>query len=255
MNSKNQTVAFLILLAQTVVGLAVLMLVKLIPTPSWFSPSLLALLIFIILNVALAHLLNIKNELKNFWTLKKSYLLPLGAVGGLLIAAFPSLLALIFSEITFDQIIFQQAISFQTIGITLIIVGWEELWFRSILLNYCKRTLSPTTVSLLIGLFFMLVHLLNPNFEILNAGLALFFAGTFLTMSYFYTQSIWAPVGLHFGNNIFSNLFEVEFKNQLLFGSDGYISALILAALTLILWQKLKTNKFMLNYSLAYSNR
>jgi len=243
MKPRNKTVAFLIILAQTVVGLGVVLLAKIIPTPFWLSPSVLVLLLFMALNVALAYLLNIKNELKNYWSLRKSYFLLLGLVGGLVIAVFPSLAALIFGEISFEEIGIRQAISFRLIALTLVIVAWEELWFRGVLLNFCQRKMSATTISIFVGLLFMLVHLLNPNFNLFNSGLTLFFAGTFLTVSYFYYKSIWLPLGLHFGNNVFSNLCEVEFKNELFYGSDGYFSALLLAILTLIFWEKLNKSQ------------
>ncbi|MGC9330926.1 MAG: CPBP family glutamic-type intramembrane protease [Bacteroidales bacterium] len=44
-------------------------------------------------------------------------------------------------------------------GLTFVIIAWEELWFRGIFLNYCNRNLSVINLSLTIGFLFMLVHL------------------------------------------------------------------------------------------------
>ena len=120
------------------------------------------------------------------------------------------------------------------------IVAWEELWFRGIFLNQCRKKISAINISVTIGLLFMLVHLLNPEISLLTTGPTLFFAGAFLTIVYFYFKTIWLPIGLHFGNNyltVNSNL-----ESHWFLGNESYFGAIILAGL-FFLFVKLTKNK------------
>lgn len=90
------------------------------------------------------------------------------------------------------------------------------------------------------GMLFMLIHLMNPEINLLRTGPTLFFAGAFLTIIYFYFKTIWLPIGLHFGNNYLT--LENKLENHWLLGNEGYIGAFILAALFLV-FVKLTLNK------------
>lgn len=67
----------------------------------------------------------------------------------------------------------------------------------------------------------------------LKAGPALFFAGALLTLLYLQFKNIWLPVGIHFGNNYLSSLVQSPVNNHIVFGNDGYLSAIVLALLYL----------------------
>ncbi len=113
------------------------------------------------------------------------------------------------------------------------IVTWEELWFRGIFLNYSRRYLSPINLSLTIGTLFMLSHTLNPSIDLVRTGPTLFLAGALLTLLYFHYRTIWLPIGLHFGNNVFGSMINFGQSSSIFWGSDGYATALLLAGLYL----------------------
>ena len=77
----------------------------------------------------------------------------------------------------------------------------------------------------------MLMHILNPKINLLQVGPALFFAGALLTILYFNYKTIWLPIGLHFGNNIVGSFVTTTKENDVFFGGDGYLSAMLLAGL------------------------
>jgi len=166
--------------------------------------------------------------------------LPIGIVVGGLIPASSILVGLLAGKTTLNELTLNTAFTISSIIVTLAIVTWEELWFRGIFLNECNKNISAINISITIGLLFMLVHILNPEINLLKTGPALFFAGAFLTIVYFYFKTIWLPIGLHFGNNylaLHSNL-----ENHWLLGNEGYFGAIILLGLFLI-FTKLTLNK------------
>ncbi len=124
-------------------------------------------------------------------------------------------------QTAFSDLKFNTTLTINSIPVTLAIVAWEELWCRGIFLNYCNRSLSTINISLTIGLLFMLVHLRNPEINLLKTGLTLFFAGAFLTIVYFYFKTIWLPIGLHFGNNYLT--IQSDLDEHWLYGNEGYL--------------------------------
>ena len=90
------------------------------------------------------------------------------------------------------------------------------------------------------GSIFMIIHLLNPEIKIIQQGPALFFAGSFLTILYFYYKTIWLPLGLHFGNNFLGSRITAGDNTDILFGEEGYMGAIVLAGLFFIFIFKLK---------------
>ena len=95
----------------------------------------------------------------------------------------------------------------------------------------------------MMGLLFMLIHILNPEISLLKDGPVLFLAGTLLTALYFYSRNIWLPAGLHFGNNFFGSVINTDIKGNLLFGSEGYIYTGILLLATLFFLVRLRKSK------------
>ena len=86
----------------------------------------------------------------------------------------------------------------------------------------------------------MILHVMNPEIDLLKSGPTLFFAGALLTLLYFYFRNIWLPVGLHFGNNYL--MVESNLDKHWFLGSEGYFGAILLAIL-FILFVKLTTVK------------
>lgn len=222
---------------------------QLLKTPDWLNSAFIVLTLFVIVNIVTAKILNLKTEIKIFWGFKKIYFLPIGILAGGLIAVSPTLAGLLTGASKFSELKFDTTFTLTSIAVTLAIVAWEELWFRGIFLNYCNRNLSTINISITIGLLFMLVHLLNPEINLLKTGPTLFFAGAFLTIVYFYFKTIWLPIGLHFGNNYL--IIQNNLDKHWFLGSEGYFGAIILAILFLI-FTKLTLKK--INEKQAESN-
>lgn len=215
-----------------IVGILVMGITQLFKTPDWFNSAFIVLTLFIVVNIATTKILNLKTEIKTFWGFKKIYFLPIGILVGGLIVVSPNLAGILTGMTKFSELKLDTTFTLSSIAVTLAIVAWEELWFRGIFLNYCNRNLSVINISITIGLLFMLVHLLNPDINLLKTGPTLFFAGAFLTIVYFYFKTIWLPIGLHFGNNYLT--LQSNLDKHWFLGNEGYFGAIILAILFLI---------------------
>lgn len=225
--------SYLILLGHLVLGLTIIALIQQLKLPAWLNASVLIFLAFVLLNLAYLCFFPLKNEIRDYWSPGKLIYLPLGIIGGGLIAITPTLIGLITGQLTASELSFNTNFSVSSICLTLIIVAWEELWFRGIILNLCARHLSTVNLSITIGILFMLVHLLNPKIDLLKTGVTLFFAGALLTILYFYFKTIWLAIGLHFGNNYLNSILDTKFENDTLFGEEGFTGTIILAGLFL----------------------
>lgn len=226
----NQYVrSYFVILMYLAAGLVIVGVTSQLSLPGWLNGSVIVLLFFVLLNMLTGKLLRLTDEIRTFWSLQKIIFLPVGVLAGGIIAVIPVLAALLTGEITTDEISLKTAATASSIALTLVIVSWEELWFRGIFLNHCHRYLSAVNISVANGLLFMLVHMLNPEINLLKTGPALFFAGAFLTSVYFYYKTIWLPVGVHFGNNYLSLQTPVE--GHWLWGNEGYLGAVLLAIL------------------------
>lgn len=230
----NKTVkSYIIILGHLILGLTIIASIQQLKLPTWLSASVLIFLAFVFLNLTHFYFFKLKNEIGEFWSTRKITYLPIGIIGGGLIAISPIILGLITGQLSASDISFNTDLSVSSIGLTFVIIAWEELWFRGIFLNYCNRHLSAINLSLTIGLLFMLVHILNPKIDLHKTGATLFFAGALLTILYFYFKTIWLPIGLHFGNNYLNSIIDTKFKTDTLFGEEGYIGTIILAGLFL----------------------
>lgn len=235
---NNLIKSILALISCLVIGLVAIALFQQLQFPVWLNASIVLLVFFIIINIAYCRILKLKEEVRKFWSLKKLLLLPLGMAGGAVIALSPMCMALITGQLSASEITFNWSLSVSSIALTLVVVAWEELWFRGIFLNYCHRSISSVILSLSVGFLFMLVHLLNPDIDLLKTGPTLFFAGALLTMLYFYFESIWLPIGLHFGNNYINAIMDTPLKSDVLFGGERYISTFFLALLFILFAMK-----------------
>jgi len=191
-------------------GLVILIGFEKMPLPEWLHVSVPIFIAFLILNISY-HFIFKLNAIKEYWSPKKlAYILPAIILGGV-IAITPAIIALITGVLKSTGITFENRLSFSAIIITFFIVGWEELWFRGLFLNFC-----------------------NPEIDLLKKGPALFGAGALLTILYFYYRSIWVPLGVHFGNNYLGGMVQSTADNDILFGGDGYCSAIILLLLFIV---------------------
>jgi membrane protease YdiL (CAAX protease family) len=199
-------------------------------------------LAFLFLNLTQLYIYKLKKELKEYWTTRKMSFLLFGFLGGTLIALSPILIGLVSGQLHSSEIAFNSDISIASIGLTFIIIAWEELWFRGLFLNYCNRHLSSIHLSLTIGFLFMLIHILNPQIHLLKTGTALFFAGALLTILYFYFKTIWLPLGLHFGNNFTETFIKTNKETDIWIGNEGYLTTIVLAGLFFFFFIKTKKN-------------
>ncbi len=247
MNPKLKS--YLTILIFLIAGMLIMGIAQLLKTPDWLNSAFIVLTLFVIVNIGTAKILNLKTEIKTFWGFKKIYFLPIGILAGGLIAVSPTLAGLLTGASKFSELKFDTPFTLTSIAVTLAIVAWEELWFRGIFLNYCNRNLSTINISITIGLLFMLVHLLNPEINLLKTGPTLFFAGAFLTIVYFYFKTIWLPIGLHFGNNYLT--IQNNLDKHWFFGNEGYFGAIILTILCVIFIKLTnETHKTNRNYTL-----
>lgn len=127
------------------------------------------------------------------------------------------------------------------IGMTFIIVTWEELIFRGVILNYVQKFSSDIRISFINGLLFTLIHLFNPEFNIVAQGLNLFFAGFLLTFLYLKFKNIWLPIGVLFANNVFYSKVGLLYnyipdKQNPFISNEGYMDILILIGIIIIIY-------------------
>lgn len=225
----NKLKSILFIVVHLMLGLVVLIAFEKMPLPGWLHVSVPIFIAFLILNLSYHSIFKL-NAIKEYWSPKKLlYILPAIVLGGV-IAITPTIIALLTGALKSAGITFENHFSFNAVIITFFIVGWEELWFRGLFLNYCNRYLSPVTISVIMGVLFLIVHILNPEIDLLKKGPALFGAGALLTILYFYYRSIWVPLGVHFGNNYGGGMVPTA-DNHIFFGGDGYCSAIILLLL------------------------
>lgn len=239
---KGKFSRYAIIIGQVVIGIIFLMVIKTLKATKLESAALL-LTLFLLFNLSIAFALKIQKEIIAYWSLKKTYFLLIGVLVGAGIAFLPPFTAIVAGEMDADNLIKKPSLNFNALLITFLVVSWEELWFRSLLLNFCKQKLHIINISLFVGLLFMLLHVLNPEFDIVNSGLALFFAGTLLTIVYFYYENIWLPLGIHFGNNYLQSILTSHLDKNHFFANDGYMSAIILAALSMYFIIKVRSKE------------
>ena len=232
--------SYLLILGNLAIGILLLIAAKKFPLPNWLNTPTLLLIAFGCLNLIYIFVFKLSKDFKTFWSLRKFPFLIWGLLAGISVALSPILIGLLTAQIQLSELSINPKLSIYSIGITFLIVSWEELWFRGLFLNHCKKYISPIGISITIGLLFTLVHLLNPSFDLLKSGPTLFFAGALLTILYFYYMSFWLPLAFHFGNNITESTVQTNADLGLFLGSDGYMTTIILAAL--FIFYSLKIN-------------
>lgn len=225
--SGNIFLSYLVLILALALGIGILGVSGKIHLPG-VNNAIVVCSLFVILNIAFVFLLRLNKELREYWAVRKLKYLPLAFAAGSIIALLPAGLSLIAGKAEQGDISLAFSFSLSGLCLTFIIVTWEELWFRGIFLNYCRRHISVINLSITMGLLFMLIHIINPEIDLLKKGPALFFAGALLTILYFYFKSLWIPIGLHFGNNYIGSVLKSKYDADVFWGGDGYLTALVL---------------------------
>lgn len=225
LSSKLKALAVIVL--HLIIGLVLMMVSQKVKLPFGVHPAFVTAALFAVLLFVDIRLLKLQAAFRVYWSPSKIYLLLVGILSGTLIGLAPELIAMALKKGELLETTFHQKTVWGLV-VTLVIVGWEELWFRGVFINYCRKHLSPLAISMVIGLLFMAVHALNPVLDLWVSGPALFLAGTMLTLAYFVSKSFWLPLGLHFGNNTFGSSLNLEYTDPSLFSDDGYLSTFIL---------------------------
>lgn len=218
----------ILLLLYIVLGMAILIAGQKIRLP--FHTAVPIFILFLLLNLGINKFFRLR-AIQKYWSLRKSWYFIPAMVTGAVLAFVPLGLSLIAGITTMSDITVNTRFSAAPLFITFIIVCWEELWFRGIILNYCVRNIPHVALSIIVGILFVLLHVLNPEIDLVKNGPALFTAGALLTLLYFYYNTIWVPVGLHFGNNYFGGMLTTASDGHIFFGTDGYVGTMVLLLL------------------------
>jgi membrane protease YdiL (CAAX protease family) len=243
----------LLLVWQVLIGTILLATVQQLKAGNQIS-TLLVFVAFTGLNLLYVKLYSLQPELNYYWSLKKIPYFMYGSLSGGLLVTLPVLLAIASGKADATDIQWSR-LSILSAGFTLLIIAWEELWFRSLLLNYINRYLPDVYISVLTGILFMAIHMLNPEINLIKDGPVLFLAGTLLTALYFYYRNIWLPAGVHFGNNFFGPLLSERLEEHRLFGEQGLIYISILFAGTTVFLLKLARRNRRLQNSLLVAQQ
>lgn len=213
--------------------LAISSLFKSSVIPNW----LFLLISFLFLNLIIAHFWGMWGELQLAWSYKKIPIFFTGFFFGLI----PTLtvLAFLFFKNDFPQLNWSN-LAFGSIFVTLSIVCWEELWFRGVPLELAAREYTKLWAAVVFGLLFFSLHFFNPAIDMLKHGLELFLAGYTLSLIYFLFDGIWAPIGMHFSNNILGALLKGENGNPIEENTLIYTLSLAILAMvfTIIYYRK-----------------
>lgn len=207
--------------------------------------SIVLLFFFLMLNISLAFFFKLIPTLKEHWSVLKLHHFFLGFFSWLLILSIAYCIKLYLGgyDLIFEK---DKASIWMGLGLTIIIVAWEELMFRGVILNFLQKFSSKIYLSFISGLLFMLIHLLNPEINILVQGLNLFFAGFLLSILYLKFKNIWLPLGFHFANNVFNSRIELVTGYKLdmsdvFLSNEGYLDTFFLA-LTCFIVYRIKVN-------------
>lgn len=136
----------------------------------------------------------------------------------------------------------------------------EELVFRGILFQMALDKKGETVVTFAFSGLFALLHLLNPNINILGL-INIFLAGIVLSVMFFRTYSLWLPIGFHFGWNFWQSvifdspisgtyfglyLFRTKLTelNQIIFGGNFGIEGGIVGSLALCIFLFVTLKRF-----------
>lgn len=186
---------------------------------------------FLIFNLMAGLATQSLSQIVKIWTTNVSKNFFLGCLVGLISLAIASFVDLLQgNKISFIT----QDITVYGILVTLAIVSWEELWFRGIAFELAGQRYTKILASFIFSVLFVLVHAFNPNMKLIEEAPQLFTASLCLSLLYFYSGGIWAPIGMHFSNNYFESLIKIENIQNTKTHSITYVLSLTLIAVFLI---------------------
>jgi membrane protease YdiL (CAAX protease family) len=141
-------------------------------------PGLVLLALFVGYNAAWIGIFQLATEFRVYWSWRKLHHLLWGALAGLVLSLGPLLML----AATGQGIPAHPANPLKLLELltTLLIVGWEELWFRGIPMNYMAKHLSPLTACVFASSLFVLMHALNPSIVLWRSAPGLFLGGMLL---------------------------------------------------------------------------
>lgn len=231
---KNSYIfTFVVLAFYVITSIAFMVIVPNLFTFSHIGSSILLFLFFLILNILLALLLKIVPALKQHWSFYRLHYFFIGFISWTLVLsiAYSIKYYVVGTNLIIEES--NKTTIWTGLGITLLIVIWEELMFRGVILNFLLKFSSKLYLSFVSGLLFALIHLLNPEINMFIQGLNLFFAGFLLTFLYLKLKNIWLPLGFHFANNIFYLKMELITGQKLnsssiFFSNEGYLDTIFL---------------------------
>lgn len=136
----------------------------------------------------------------------------------------------------------------------------EELVFRGILFQMALEKKGEIVATLTFSTSFALLHLFNPNINILGL-INILFAGVVLSAMFFRTYSLWLPIGFHFGWNFWQSaildspisgtyfglhLFQTKLTelDQIVFGGNFGIEGGIVGSLALCIFLFITLKRF-----------
>jgi len=194
---------------------------------------------FLVGYIIVARLLKRRTDIIKYWKPHKIFLFFIGIILGVIIQISPYLFQdkNFYSNLSVYNLFHYATI--YSLFMTLLIVAWEELWFRNPILNLATHKYKQIYLSIFTGLLFMALHLMNPKINILIEGPELFLAGACLTLAYYVSRSFYMPLGIHYGNNMLESMIRDWMQNNInqvdVTGSGITILILLLFMIILIL--------------------
>lgn len=163
--------------------------------PAWS----VSVVLFTAYNIFLAVHFNLTSKLKETWGPGRMVAFFPGALIGLApwLVAYLADVPMDLNEIAETSVLKLYA--------TLMIVLWEEMWFRGIPLEMAVKQYGWFKAAVIFGAVFMLLHVFNPDVNLVRQGAGLFLGGYSLAVCYLAFGSLWAAVGMHFANNILAS--------------------------------------------------
>jgi membrane protease YdiL (CAAX protease family) len=245
MKNKLQSSPCFLQFAFVVAGFIEVMVVSMIFKNKVYN-TLAAFVLLSISGLLVFNYFGFKTDVKHYWSPRKIWYLIIGIIAGFIIQIIP------YSCLDRHQVglLFKsnalQFLSISSVTLTLLIVMWEELWFRNPILNLAQGVNKQVLLSIFTGFLFTALHLLNPKINMLKEGPELLLAGTCLTLAYYASKSFYLPLGMHFGNNLLSSIIdhvsESTLNKQDINGSFTGIAikviTLLILAFVLIIWLK-----------------
>lgn len=117
-----------------------------------------------------------------------------------------------------------KGISFSTMMIIFSSALLEECIFRGTLFQALADRFSPTRIIIIISIVFSLLHLSNPNADLIST-INTFLANCFMSIAWYRSKALWLPILYHASWNITQSAVGIEISG-IKFG-DGFLKTRI----------------------------